>query len=503
MAQSNAMPGVTVVSADDWARIASYGQPTSLGPSETLRETRKSLHDKSVADVNTWDNTVMGQRKIRLAAKSKRAQEREEAQVAIDLEEAKFQAEERRKAIQRCKVKMFKETDMMKEFHGAMVLTETINERGRQTNFKASRQGALDAVEERRRLAMIADVKQAEIDELNKLKHARRDAMAVADHHLQRAADNRAARRKERQGLLEQQDAINEDYVNFLGEERATYSKRRDATIQNQGERWQCDAKAKKLQAHTALLLDVENEKQALYKARADALKDRIKEDTLADRRIATKRREDLAEKLAVIEADHTAEEAARNAAYQAEKFRKDDEAEALKARKRAGAVKEIMAHRGEVMEQKHHVLQSELQADYREREEVEADLQVAAEYEAKLEQERRKRNRTLLVTHGASIAEHTKQVAAAQQELVDERSVLEAQLTREKDGFRNFAIKTMEVAQAMGEDNVVPIIHQINKLDWHAKERPYLPTVDNRRRGNPYPGNSKKRIGMTWSGAD
>lgn len=234
-------------------------------------------------------------------------------------------------------------------------------------------------------------------------------------------------------------------------------------------------------------------------------MRDRMKANELADRKAAIKRREELAEQLAVIEADNTAEEEARNAAYQAEKYRQMDEADALKAKKRAGAIAEILQHRQEVMSQKASILKHEMEADYQERAEVEADLQVAAEYEAKLEVERRKRNRALLGNHAEQIAEHEKQVAAAREKLVRDRTVLNGQLEREAEAFRTFSIKQMEAAKAAGETNVVPIVKAINALDWRpaARERPHLPTFDNRRRGNPFPGNSKKRMGMTWDGSE
>lgn len=66
------------------------------------KERLKELSKKSVAG---WSNTIAGQRQARLQAKAQREAELELRKQEIDLEEAAYQAEERKKAIERAKVR--------------------------------------------------------------------------------------------------------------------------------------------------------------------------------------------------------------------------------------------------------------------------------------------------------------------------------------------------------------------------------------------------------------
>jgi len=63
--------------------------------------------------------------------------------------------------------------------------------------------------------------------------------------------------------------------------------------------------------------------------------------------------------------------------------------------------------------------------------------------------------------------------------------------------------VTTIQVAK-MKEQGITELFAMnkaVNAYDegTRMKQRPELATMDTRRRGNPYPGNSKKRLGFNW----
>ena len=60
---------------------------------------------------------LQGERQMKLQAKQLREEAEEQKRVKIDIEEAKFQAEQRKHAIEQAKTKQYYQSDRVKEFH--------------------------------------------------------------------------------------------------------------------------------------------------------------------------------------------------------------------------------------------------------------------------------------------------------------------------------------------------------------------------------------------------
>ena len=86
--------------------------------------------------MNSWGNTLAGQRKAKLEAKKLREEREEEIRKKEDIDEAIFKAAERKKAIAHAKTLTFAQTDRVKGFHGALILTEVLKEREAQLQLK-------------------------------------------------------------------------------------------------------------------------------------------------------------------------------------------------------------------------------------------------------------------------------------------------------------------------------------------------------------------------------
>ncbi|XP_072029416.1 cilia- and flagella- associated protein 210-like [Amphiura filiformis] len=135
---------VTVLSKGDWNRIQAQ-LDRSARESERIRsekEQKEALKQQSKDLVKNWSNTIAGQRLKKLEARKIREAKEEEERVQIDIEEAKFQAARRKEAIEQAKTLQYYQTDRVKGFHGALMLTEVLKEREEQIKLKQARQKA-------------------------------------------------------------------------------------------------------------------------------------------------------------------------------------------------------------------------------------------------------------------------------------------------------------------------------------------------------------------------
>jgi hypothetical protein len=125
---------VTVLPRESWDRITSRLDSKTVNEQQTecrIAE-RKRLHEKSKSVVKNWSNTIEGQRQRKLAARAERLENEELEQQKIDKEEAKFQQAKRKEAIDQAKTLQYYETDRVKNFHKAMLLSEVLKERDAQ-----------------------------------------------------------------------------------------------------------------------------------------------------------------------------------------------------------------------------------------------------------------------------------------------------------------------------------------------------------------------------------
>ena len=141
MAQGINHKEIAVFQPKDWQRIqnslSKYNSEKEKY--EVQKRDRVELHNKSKELVKHWENTIEGQRLKKLQARNIREEQEEIERQKIDIEEAKLQAEKRKVAIDRAKQLQYYETDRVKGFHGALLLTEVLKERDAQIAMKNSK----------------------------------------------------------------------------------------------------------------------------------------------------------------------------------------------------------------------------------------------------------------------------------------------------------------------------------------------------------------------------
>uniref|UniRef100_A0A0B6YQ31 Trichohyalin-plectin-homology domain-containing protein n=1 Tax=Arion vulgaris TaxID=1028688 RepID=A0A0B6YQ31_9EUPU len=136
---------VTVLSKQDWDRIERELNRRQI-QNEMARqmcEEREEQKRKSKEIIKNWSNTIAGQRQKKLEARRTREEKEEEERKEIDLEEAKFQAQKRREALDKAKTQQYYQTDRVKTFHSALTLTEVLKERDAQLELKRLKELAM------------------------------------------------------------------------------------------------------------------------------------------------------------------------------------------------------------------------------------------------------------------------------------------------------------------------------------------------------------------------
>ncbi|CAF4975103.1 unnamed protein product, partial [Rotaria magnacalcarata] len=99
-------------------------------------ERKKEMADRSAQMTKQWPNTIIGARERKIEMKKIRDQEDEEKRKVVDLEEEKLAAERRREHIEKAKQLQYYQTDRVRTFHSALLLTEVLKERDLQLEMK-------------------------------------------------------------------------------------------------------------------------------------------------------------------------------------------------------------------------------------------------------------------------------------------------------------------------------------------------------------------------------
>ncbi|CAH8518419.1 unnamed protein product [Heterobilharzia americana] len=117
---------VKLISHSEWERLNKQFGSESIGEAkiEEKKLEMEKIKAQSKEMVKNWTNTFLG------------ARQKKKAKLAIDHEEEKFQAEQRKKAIEKAKLQLYYETDRVRNLHCGLNLTETLKERDMQLEFK-------------------------------------------------------------------------------------------------------------------------------------------------------------------------------------------------------------------------------------------------------------------------------------------------------------------------------------------------------------------------------
>ncbi|KAL2080976.1 hypothetical protein ACEWY4_022829 [Coilia grayii] len=190
---------VTILPKSEWLRIQdSLNHVNKYNESlmEAARQ-REAMHLRSKEVVKFWSNTIAGQRQKKLEAKKIREEVEEEERKRVDIEEAKYQAEKRREAIEKAKAQQYYQTDRIKGFHSALLLTEVLKEREAQMELKRRIREASRDVDKEVMMVLKQREEQALRQDMEKIQKRRQDSEATAKGLMQQIKEHELCREQE------------------------------------------------------------------------------------------------------------------------------------------------------------------------------------------------------------------------------------------------------------------------------------------------------------------
>ncbi|XP_076439715.1 cilia- and flagella- associated protein 210-like [Babylonia areolata] len=130
---------VTVLSKGEWDRIERELNRRQIEEERVkrIRAEQEEQKQKAKEIVKSWGNTLAGQRQHKLVARKQREEKEEAERHQTDIEEAQYQAIQRRAAIDKAKTLQYYQTDRVKGFHSALKLSEVLKERDAQVELNA------------------------------------------------------------------------------------------------------------------------------------------------------------------------------------------------------------------------------------------------------------------------------------------------------------------------------------------------------------------------------
>ncbi|XP_052422203.1 cilia- and flagella- associated protein 210-like [Carassius gibelio] len=201
---------MVVLSKSEWQRVQdSVNGVNQRNRSEiAAAQEREALHMRSREQVKHWTNTIAGQRQKKLEAKKFREAIEEEERKQIDIEEAKYQAQIRKEAIEKAKAQQYYQTDRVKGFHSALLLAEVLKEREAQVELKRMKQNARRDIDTDI-LAEIASREEQDIQhEQQKAIQRKQEQLATAESVKQQIKDHELKKEQERQEVKREAEEV-------------------------------------------------------------------------------------------------------------------------------------------------------------------------------------------------------------------------------------------------------------------------------------------------------
>ncbi|XP_070831726.1 cilia- and flagella- associated protein 210 [Chaetodon trifascialis] len=344
---------VTVLSKAEWLRIRDVLNGVNKDQ-DSLREAakqREALHRQSEEVVKLWSNTFAGQRQKTLEAKRIQEEIEEEKRKLTDKEEAEYQEQKRKEAIEKAKTQLFYQTDRVRGLHSALMLTEVMKEREAQMELKQRIKSAskdvdrdfLDTVKTREDEALKQEQEKALQEKLER--------QAVAEdvkHQIKKNELVREQKKIEDKMDAEETQRLQELYQREQREEEERRAKQKRNLMQDHLEHL---ANRELIRALDMQRQEAEEEQRKLFLSAKQKMMKLQKDREAELQREAQMCREKIMNELTVTQQEQTVSEEQRSAKAIAEQEAKRAQQQQDEEEKRTTMLKAIIAH-GEVMRQ-------------------------------------------------------------------------------------------------------------------------------------------------------
>ncbi|KAJ3096306.1 hypothetical protein HDU97_006036 [Phlyctochytrium planicorne] len=123
-------------------RLANNVKPELEAARSKMIVEKEILHAKSMESVKAWTNTIMGQRKKRLAAREEQQRLLESEREKIDADWTLTRNKERQNAVDRARLMQYVETSRVRQLHARLLMSNVLFERESQLKYKEEMRAA-------------------------------------------------------------------------------------------------------------------------------------------------------------------------------------------------------------------------------------------------------------------------------------------------------------------------------------------------------------------------
>lgn len=454
-----------ILSSKEWNSIQDRKNkvlPADVQLALDMQKDRQEKHQKSVEQVSSWGNTIVGKRNKRLNARRIREEEEERERQKLDIEEAEIKATERRSAIEHAKKLQYYQTDRVKGFHGALLLSEVIKEREAQIELKKEIDNAMKNADDH--LLQWEEKQRQEADRVEKeqAEVRQRDAALLRKTQYEQAEGRRRQAIAERVQDIEEGKSIQKDVDLFYQEnERKAKERERKALLlkENYDKHLELDSKIRTQQK----ISEKRNEQEIRLYANAKRKMANLRKKREGELFQAFQSHQQaMVDHLASLIKEQVDDEDTRIAKAVAERDAKRLAEEEGAKQKRASMQNEILNHRLETM-----TLNEKRAAGNEQEQVLDLHRRMAEDSSYFKEQEQRHRSKkveedevqNILVKQGTEKVQKT-QVERHNDLEADKRS---AQMVKEEeDEFQRYADAVIDLAQQRGRP-VGPLIKAKN----------------------------------------
>ncbi|XP_065185367.1 cilia- and flagella- associated protein 210-like [Sycon ciliatum] len=499
---------------------------------ETTRRDREALHQTSNAMVKTWDSTLEGQRLKRLERLKLKADREEANHKRLDLEEAQLQAEKRKEAIAKAREGLMQQTDRVKKFNEALVLSEVLREREAQVDFKKRKEVRKQGMDAQYLRRIEEDRVKALHDEAEKRKKRIAASQQTVDYQLKQMRDRHDKEQEDRRQMLREQLESEKLAEQYFAEQRA-FEEKLSADKKEQRRIYDLTLGDKKAAIHQKKLEDEleteEVQRFASAKQKMTKLRKRREREILHTVR---ERQDAMCQRLHGAALQERDDEDREIAEAQAEKDRQRDQEAKEKQDMYMQRQQEIAEHRERVMEAHEEQLKQEAQ---RQAELMQQEKLIDRKFhiqQLKEESLRKEKNREFQQAQIGQVHDLLgKQQAEIDEQLKHDERAME-KLGYEENDFKRYATRTIGEAKERGAPTFVleravgvapcgghgpelterggikPSFLAMDAFGTElknfgaARTLPHLgPTAQASPKSKPpsFPGNTKKRAGFMW----
>ncbi|XP_066497266.1 cilia- and flagella- associated protein 210 [Hoplias malabaricus] len=450
---------VTVLPKSEWLRLQDSLNQVNKHQESLVEATkqREALHLRSKEVVKNWTNTIAGQRQKKLEAKKKKEEAEEEERKTMDIEEAKFQQQKRKEAIERAKMQLYYQTDRVKGFHSALLLTEVLKEREAQIELKKRKQDASKDVDKEVLSVIAHREEQALQQEQQKVLERKQESLAVAESLKQQIKEHENARK---QDIMKKRREAEE-----LQQLRNLYFWEQSMQAQKKLEEKQNAMKAHEehlanrdiIKAIEAQMQEVEEDRQRLFASAKEKMVKLRKEKEAEMFREVQRHREAIIERLAVQRQEQTSNEEELISKAVAEAEARQAQQQHEKQEKKAAMLKSIAEHREAMREEQEHREQEEKMKAVEILNAKKAADNIFLEKQQLNAQERKEYAKSLQDTYIHQMAEKWKQGQLMRKEQKEFMTNNVKLIAEEENQFQQYARHVIHTA-AKAQRNIYPL---------------------------------------------